>query len=181
MDLEQHSTIAVDTAKSKDIAESCIKLLETQKEIKTIEEQLNKVKEVEKTLSEQTIPNLMHSAGISMLKLADGSSVEINKKYYARIPASRQDEAFNWLREHGHEDLIKNDVSMSFGMKQDNEARSIAEDLRQKGFDVKQKTSVHHSTLFGFVREQIEDGKNVPHDLFGVYVRDKTKIITKDE
>lgn len=181
MDLEQESTIAVDTGLSSDIADSCNKLIATQKKIKTIEDQLKKEKDVESNLSENTIPNLMRKAGITMLKLADGSSVEINKKYYARIPASRQDEAFNWLREHGHEDLIKNDVSMSFGMKQDNEARSIAEDLRQKGFDVKQKTSVHHSTLFGFVREQIEDGKNVPHDLFGVYVRDKTKIITKDE
>ena len=181
MDLEQQSAVTVDTAASSDIAESCNKLLETQKKLKAIDEERKKYEDVERTLSEETIPNLMHNAGISMLKLADGSSVEINKKYYARIPASRQDEAFNWLREHGHEDLIKNDVSMSFGMKQDNEARSIAEDLKQRGFDVKQKTSVHHSTLFGFVREQIEDGKNVPHDLFGVYVRDKTKIITKDE
>ena len=48
---------------------------------------------------------------------------------------------------------------MSFGMKQDNEARSLAEDLRQKGYNVKQKTHVHHSTLSGFVKEQVSSGK----------------------
>jgi hypothetical protein len=39
---------------------------------------------------------------------------------------------------------------------------------------------VHHGTLSGFVKEQISSGNNVPHDLFGIYVADKTKIITKE-
>jgi hypothetical protein len=33
--------------------------------------------------------------------------------------------------------------------------------------------------LKAFVREQIEKGKNVPADLFGVYIANKTKITTK--
>ena len=180
MDLEQESTIAVDTGLSSDIADSCNKLIATQKKIKTIEDQLKKEKDVESNLSENTIPNLMRKAGITMLKLADGSSVEIGKKYLARIPASKQDQAFAWLRTNGFEDLIKNDVNLSFGMKQDNEARSLVQDLKDKGFAVQQKTHVHHSTLGGFVREQIENGKDVPHDLFGIFIKDKTKLTTKD-
>jgi len=35
-------------------------------------------------------------------------------------------------------------------------------------------------TLKAFVKEQIQDGKNVPVDLFGVYVASKTKITTKE-
>ena len=145
------------------------------------EEELKKLKEVETTLSEQTIPNLMQQAGLSLLKLADGSSVEVKPFYSARIPASKSDEAFNWLRENGHGDLIKNQVSLEFGMKQDNEAKSIVEELKSKGLPVKQKTTVHPSSLRGFVREQIQDlGKDVPADLFGTYVANKTKITTKE-
>ena len=107
MDLEQESTIAVDTGMSKDIADSCNKLIDTQKQLKAIDDKRKKLEEVERTLSEQTIPNLMQQAGISMLKLADGSSVEISKKYAARIPAAKSDEALSWLRENGFEDLIK--------------------------------------------------------------------------
>ena len=180
MDLEQESTIAVDTGMSSDIADSCNKLLETQKKIATAEEELSKLKEVETILSEQTIPNLMQQAGITMLKLADGSSVEITKKYAARIPTSKVDEAHDWLRANGFEDLIKNDLSLSFGMKEDNQAKALAQELIEKGFNVKQKTHVHHSTLAGFVKEQIQEGKEVPHDLFGVYVADRTKITTKE-
>ena len=181
MDLEAESIISVDTGMSADIAKYCNKLLETQKQILTTEEELKKLRDVEDTLSEQTIPNLMQQAGLSLLKLADGSSVEVKPFYSARIPASKSDEAFDWLRDNGHGDLIKNQVSLEFGMKQDNEAKSIIEELKAKGLPVKQKTSVHPSSLRGFVREQIQDlGKDVPAELFGTYVANKTKITTKE-
>ena len=181
MDLEAESIVKIDTGMSEDITNSCNKLLETQKKIEATEEELKKLKDVETTLSEQTIPNLMQQAGLSLLKLADGSSVEVKPFYSARIPASRSDEAFNWLRENGHGDLIKNQVSLEFGMKQDNEAKSIIEELKAKGLPVKQKTTVHPSSLRGFVREQIQDlGKDVPAELFGTYVANKTKITTKE-
>ena len=182
MDLEAESIVSIDTGMSSDIAESCNKLLDIQKKISTAEEEMKKLKEVETTLSEQTIPNLMQQAGISMLKLADGSSVEVKPFYSARIPASKSEEAFDWLRENGHGDMIKNQVSLEFGMRQDNEAKALVEELKQKGLAVQQKTSVHPSTLRGFVREQIQDlGKDVPAELFGTYVANKTKITTKEQ
>jgi hypothetical protein len=180
MDLEAESAVQVDTAMSSDIAQSCNKLLETQKQISKIDEQLKKFKEIETTLSEQTIPNLMQKAGVSLIKLKDGSSVEVKPFYAARIPLSKVEEAFGWLRQNGHGDLIKNNVMITFQRKQDNEAKSLVADLREKGHNVKQAEKVEPMTLKAFVKEQIQDGKNVPADLFGVYVANKTKIITKE-
>ena len=181
MDLEAESIVRIDVAMSSDITNSCNKLLETQKKIEATEEELKKLKDVETTLSEQTIPNLMQKAGVELIKLEGGISVEVKPFYSARIPASKSEEAFQWLRENGHGDLIKNQVSLEFGMKQDNEAKSIVEELKSKGLPVKQKTTVHPSSLRGFVREQIQDlGKDVPADLFGTYVANKTKITTKE-
>jgi len=181
MDLEAESIVKIDTGMSDDITNSCNKLLETQKKITTAEEELKKLKEVETTLSEQTIPNLMQQAGVELIKLAGGVSVEVKPFYSARIPASRSEEAFNWLRDNGHGDLIKNQVSLEFKMKQDNEAKALVEELKQKGLAVMQKTTVHPSSLRSFVREQIEDyGKDVPAELFGTYVANKTKITTKE-
>ena len=181
MDLEAESIVRIDVAMSSDITNSCNKLLETQKKIEATEEELKKLKDVETTLSEQTIPNLMQQAGVELIKLEGGISVEVKPFYSARIPASKSEEAFQWLRDNGHGDLIKNQVSLEFGMKQDNEAKSIVEELKSKGLPVKQKTTVHPSSLRGFVREQIQDlGKDVPADLFGTYVANKTKITTKE-
>ena len=180
MDLEAESAITVDTAVSSDIATSCNKLLETQKEIDKLEDKLQTFKTTETTLSEQTIPNLMQQAGVSLIKLKDGSSVEIKPFYAARIPSSKIEEAFEWLRINGHGDLIKNNVMLTFGRHQDNEAKSLVADLREKGHNVKQAEKVEPMTLKAFVKEQIQGGKNVPADLFGVYVASKTKITTKE-
>ena len=181
MDLEAESIVRIDLAMSTNITDSCKKLLETQKKIEATEEELKKLKDVETTLSEQTIPNLMQKAGVELIKLEGGVSVEVKPFYSARIPASKSEEAFQWLRDNGHGDLIKNQVSLEFGMKQDNEAKSIVEELKSKGLPVKQKTTVHPSSLRGFVREQIQDlGKDVPAELFGTYVANKTKITTKE-
>jgi len=176
MDLEAESIVRIDLAMSTNITDSCKKLLETQKKIEATEEELKKLKDVETTLSEQTIPNLMQKAGVELIKLEGGVSVEVKPFYSARIPASKSEEAFQWLRDNGHGDLIKNQVSLEFGMKQDNEAKSIVEELKSKGLPVKQKTTVHPSSLRGFVREQIQDlGRDVPAELFGTYVANKTK------
>ena len=181
MDLEAESIVKIDMAMSSNITNSCKKLLETQKKIAATEEELKKLKDVETTLSEQTIPNLMQQAGVELIKLEGGISVEVKPFYSARIPSSKSEEAFAWLRDNGHGDLIKNQVSLEFGMKQDNEAKSLVEELKAKGLPVKQKTTVHPSSLRGFVREQIQDlGKDVPAELFGTYVANKTKITTKE-
>lgn len=180
MDLEAESTIQVDATVSLDIAQSCNKLLETQKKMAAIDEQLKTLKATEATLSGQTIPNLMHKAGLSLIKLKDGSAVEVKPFYAASIPLSKADEAFTWLRDNGHGDLIKNNVLITFRCQQDNEAKSLVAELREKGHNVKQAEKVEPMTLKAFVREQIQDGKNVPADLFGVYVASKTKITTKE-
>jgi len=181
MDLEAESTLRVDTAMSVDIAKSCNKLLETQNEIKATEDQLKKLKEAETLLSEQTIPNLMQQAGISMLKLADGSSVEVKPFYAAKIPEAHIEEAYKWLRENGHGDLIKNNVSLTFGRNEDNVAATLVANLKRQGLNVNQQQKVDWQTLRAFVKEQIVDGKHVPVDLFGVYVANKTKITTKEK
>ena len=181
MDLEAESTITVDIAMTIDIAKSCNKLLETQNQISAFEEKLKQLKGTETTLSEQTIPDLMHRAGVSLIKLDDGSKVEVKPFYSARIPVSRTEEAFTWLRDNGHGDLIKNNVLLSFARSQDNEAKSLVAELRSKGHNVKQTEKVESMTLKAFVKEQIQEGKNVPSEVFGVYVASKTKITTKEE
>ena len=172
--------ITLDTTAMEDIATACNKLLDIQKEVSALEDQLKKKKEQELKLSEQDIPNLMQKAGAASIKLTDGTAVEIKPYYGARIPASRTEEAFDWLRENNFADLIKNNVTLTFGRNEDNSAKSLVDELRNKGHNVKQAEKVEPMTLKAFVREQIEKGKDVPSDLFGVYVATRTKITTKE-
>jgi type III secretion system FlhB-like substrate exporter len=181
MDLEAESIIKIDTAKSADIALNCNKLLETQKQIKKAEEEISKLKEAEVHLSDNVIPNLMREAGISKMELTDGSVVNVKPYYQAHINESFKERAHNWLRENGHGDLIKNNVTLEFGKGQDEIAQSVIQDAQSKGYNVKQKQGVHASTLKGWVREQIQEGKQVPNDMFGVYVANRVTIKKEDK
>jgi hypothetical protein len=140
------------------------------------EEHLKSLQTEARLLSEQEIPNLMQQAGVSMLRLADGSSVEVKPQYAAKIPISKQDEAYTWLRDNGYGDIIKNNVTVTFGKSEDNAARSVFHDLKEAGHNVVQKEKVEPMTLKAFVKEQIQNGHNIPMDLFGVYVANKTNI-----
>ena len=181
MDLAQESTlINVDTDKVKSISELCNRLLDLQEQAKRIEDNLKSKNDEIRMLSEQEIPNLMQEAGVSEFKLADGSSVSIKPFYAAKIPVSKTDEAFQWLTGNGYGDLIKNTVSLNFGKSEDNLANSLVEDLKSKGHNVSQKKKVEPQTLKAFVKEAIQNGQNVPMDLFGVYISNKTTIKTKE-
>ena len=165
----------------KEMADLCAEQASLEEEIKQLEEQLKAKAKAARKLSQEIIPAKMSELGLESLTLKDGSSVKVKQLVQASIPVRHREEAFKWLRDNGHGDLIKNQVTMEFGMKQDNEAKSIVEELKQKGLPVQQKQTVHPSSLRGFVREQIQDlGKDVPAELFGTYVANKTKITTKE-
>ena len=181
MDLEEMSTqINVDNSQIESVSKLCEELQAVQATVTELEDKLQEKKEEERKLSEERIPNMMHEMGVSLIKLKNGAAVEIKPFYAAKIPTDRVDEAFQWLRDNGQGDLIKNNVSLTFGKSQDEQAKMLVDELRNKGHNVKQAEKVEPMTLKAFVKEQIEKGKDVPADLFGVYVATRTKLTMKE-
>ena len=179
MDIEQMSAIDINQESVKSISEKCNQLKDLQTQIEYVEERLKKLKNQSRDLEERVIPEMMQEAGVSLLKLKDGSTVEVNPVYAAKIPESRVDEAFGWLRTKGFEDLIKNTVTASFNRGQDNQVSELIKVCEEHGFNYNKKEKVEPMTLKAFVREQVENGKELPFDLFGVYIANKTKITNK--
>jgi len=176
MNLEQLTTINIDTNQTKEISDLCNQLLSQNRKVEQAEKLLADAKAEQTRLSEEVIPAKMSEAGISMIKLEDGSSVEISPYYYAKIPEDKKADAFKWLRDNDFGDLIKNNLSVSFGKGEDSDAVKLKAELELKGLVVDQKEDVHWQTLRGFVREQTEKNKNIPSDLFGLYIANRTKI-----
>ena len=113
---------------------------------------------------------------ITKLKLKDGESVEIKKIYGASITPDYQEQAFTWLRNNGLGDIIKNDVTVTFGRGEDNKAATYAVLARGQGYEPVQKIGVHPQTLKAVVRERLESGQEMPSDLFKTYAGNSTKI-----
>jgi hypothetical protein len=109
----------------------------------------------------------------------DGLTVSRKMMVHASIPVDRKDEAFAWLREHNLDDIIKNDVTVSFGKGEDNIAGDVVGFLQERGFDPSTKTYVHPSTLKAFVKERVTDGKPIDLDLFGAFIANAAEIKRK--
>ena len=176
MDIEKMSSIDISQDNVKSITDKCHQLQELQQQYKDIEEQLSKTKNKVRDLEERIIPEMMQEAGVSKIKLKDGTEVEVKPFYAAMIPESRVEEAFGWLRGNGFEDLIKNTVTANFNRGQDNQVSELIKVCEEHGFAYSKKEKVEPMTLKAFVREQVEGGKKLPFDLFGVYIANKTKI-----
>ena len=154
-----------------------LKILEDS--IAAAEEELKKLKQQADAISGEVIPTMMQEMNISTLKLADGSAVEVKPVYGASISAEKKEEAFNWLRSEGLGDLIKNEVTVSFGRNEDNKALQYATLAQGQGFQPIQKLKVEPMTLKALVRERLESGKEMPAELFNVFAGNRTKITRK--
>ena len=179
LDIEAMSNIDISQDNIKSISDKCNDYNKLKKTIEQEEKKLSLLKNKARDLEERIIPEMMQEAGVSLLKLSDGSTVEVKPFYAAKIPESRVEEAFSWLRGKGFEDIIKNTVTASFNRGQDNEVSELIKVCEEHGFNYNKKEKVEPMTLKAFVKEQVEGGKELPFDLFGVYIANKTKITNK--
>jgi len=164
----------IDSAKK--LSDKVIELKDLEDEILNAEASIKKLKEKALQLSAIEIPAMMEEMHITKLKLKDGESVEIKKIYGASIPVDQKEEAFQWLRNNGLGDLIKNEITVTFGMGEDNKAASYVDLARGSGFEPIQKIGVNPMTLKALVRERLESGQDVPADLFKPFAGNQTKI-----
>ena len=150
-----------------------------QNDIEKTEENLKEKKKKLEHLSGEVIPTMMAEMGLAHLKLMDGSSVDVKPFYSANITVANKEKAFNWLRDNGLGDIIKNEISVSFGRNEENKAADYASLAQERGFQPTQKMKVEPMTLKALVRERTEAGKDMPTELFNIFVGNKTTIKRK--
>ena len=178
--MEKDQTEVIDkTSNIKSLANEVIKMRALEDEIKKDEEALKTKKKKLELVSGESIPTLLSEMGLSSLKLADGSSVDVKPYYSASISIANKEKAYSWLRTNGLGDIIKNEISVSFGRNEDNKAAEYAALAKGRGYQPTQKLKVEPMTLKALVRERIEAGKEMPTELFNIFVGNKTTIKRK--
>ena len=167
------------TENIRSLADQVERLESLNREIDFAEDQLKLKKKNLEHISGEIIPTMMSEMGLSHLKLMDGSSVDVKPNYSANITIANREAAFNWLRNNGLGDIIKNEISVSFGRNEDNKAADYAALAQERGFQPTQKLKVEPMTLKALVRERLEAGKEMPTEIFNIYVGNKTTIKRK--
>ena len=158
------------------LADQVEKLDSLNKRLALQEDNIKNTKKDIDRLSGEVIPTMMTEMGLSELKLQDGSHLKVSTSYKAHITEANKEMAFNWLRDNGLGDIIKNEISVSFGRGEDNKAAHYAELAKGQGLEPTQKLKVEPMTLKALVRERIEAGKEMPTEIFGVFTENKTTI-----
>ena len=168
--------IIKNTGGVQSLADQVERLEAMQQQLEIQEEAVKEKKKQIQHISGEVIPTMMSEMGLAELKLHDGSHLKVSTSYRATITEANKEAAFNWLRENGLGDIIKNEISVSFGRNEDNKAADYAELAKGQGFQPTQKMKVEPMTLKALVRERIEAGKDMPTEIFGVFSENKTTI-----
>ena len=176
---EDQQEVIQKTDNIQSLADQVEKLNSLQQKIELQEDNLKNTKKQFEHLSGEVIPTMMAEMGLSHLKLMDGSSVDVKPNYSATITVANREAAFNWLRQNGLGDIIKNEISVSFGRNEDNKAADYAALAKERGYQPTQKLKVEPMTLKALVRERIEAGKEMPTEIFNIFVGNKTTIKRK--
>lgn len=168
----------VDDSSLKALADKC-KILEfTEEEIVQLEDQLKEKKEAARKLSEEDIPQFLAEKGLASITLDNGTEVKITEEVRPGVKVADRPYVYSWLRDNGYGDLIKSNVSVSFGMGEDSQAIKLKAAIQDLGMVGTEKEDVHYQTMKAFVTEQHKKGVSLP-DEFGVYVANKTKLVQK--
>jgi len=146
-----------------------------------LEDELSKVKNQLKELTERDLVKLMSEANMTALTLeGEGNYPEVTFEkvnfYSAKIPEEKEIEAFAWLHDQGHGDIVKTQISVSLGMGERDLAQQVEKSISDAGADYSSKLTVHSATLKSFVKTEVEAGRAIPLDLFGAYIGEIVKL-----
>ena len=158
------------------LASYVIQLQSLEDEVKIMEDNLKRKKEAADKISEEVIPEIMEQMKLKTLKLQDGSAIEVKEIYGASIPVANREGAYKWLRDNDLGDLIKNEITVSFGRGEDNKANNYASLAESNGYQPSQKMKVEPMTLKALYRERVEKQLDLPSEHFNLFKGNKTKI-----
>jgi|TARA_X000000950_G_scaffold154810_1_gene189929 hypothetical protein len=147
-----------------------------EKAVNDLERKLKDEKKALLKMTDEDLPTMLAEIGLSSMKLDDGSEVTVKQTYGASILVDNRPAAYDWLREHGYDDIIKNTVACTFGRGEDDKASAFKAFAEKEGYVAEQETGIHHSTLRAFVKERVENGDDFPMELFGAYVGQRAII-----
>ena len=158
------------------VASLARQIRDKEERISSLEEELKAEKKTLLKLTDEDMPAMLAEIGISSFSLDDGSTVEVKQTYGASILVDNRPKAYEWLRDNGYDDIIKNTVLCQFGRGEDDLASAFAAFAQKQGYVPEQKTEIHPQTLRAFVKERVEEGDAFPMELFGAWVGQRAVI-----
>ena len=170
-------SIVVPAKSAERIGVLVTRALELADDLKSLELFITDKKRELKELLEGELPQAMSDANCKEFKASDGRKVTVKYEVFAHITKDKEAEAFAWLKDNGHESLIKHEIKVSLDRGKDNVAKEIVARLQSDyGVEPSDKLMVHPQTLSAFCREQIAAGNDLPTETLGIHAATVARI-----
>ena len=123
------------------------------------------------------IPSKMQEIGLDKVEV-EGNTVSLTTFVSGTMPKDpiQKDIALSHLREIGASDFIKNKITVSFGVTEDNRAKALQADLESQGFPTDAVTWVEPMTLKKIIKEYVGNGKEIDLEIFNASIGTVAKI-----
>lgn len=104
----------------------------------------------------------MTAAGLTELKLEDGSTLAVKEDVNVSVSQDNQRAAYRWLRDHELGSIIKNVASIDLRAAGDEFVQALNDLAGSAGVDIETKETIHAATLKATVKELLEKGTVLP-------------------
>jgi hypothetical protein len=170
------------------LSQLCMQLMEAERKMDDAEKAFKAAKAYHFQISSEDIPLLMSEIGIKEITLSTGEKVSIKDEIACSITEAREEAAFKWLEDNGHDSIIKTEVIVYFGKGEFEKAVELRDKLADdEELDVTPllTRNVHAQTLKSWLKQKIELEQSedkpendvaVPLELFGAMPYSMTKI-----
>lgn len=127
------------------------RLVQKRKDIAFIEEKLKEAKKEEATMSNEEIPTLLLSRGLSSIRLDTGEKIDIIEKLFVGVPKDKTKRSviFKFLVENEGKYLIKKELTV------EEPEEHIIEYLRKKGIPFVNELNVNTNSFRAFLSAKL--------------------------
>jgi len=170
----------------KTVAKLAAEQVKLENQIVVAERQLADLKAKLAAMRTEALPEAMKQLHLTEIKLDNGATVSVKDDLNCNIKADNKPAAHAWLREHGHGDIIKNDLTFSFGPGEREVCDEIISVADDRDWEYSIKEAVHAQTLNAWAKRQQEavadmppeqaKEQTIPEDLISVFRYSVAKV-----
>lgn len=145
-------------------------LLYAEKEIKTLQANIDARQHEINLIMNTLLPDLMLTLGMDELPLKDGRVIEIIDILSMSISEERRPLVIEWLKKHGGEELIIPTITYEFKREDNDIAYDVLNDVMQiHAIMGDLKEAFNTQSLKAWCRKQLAKGVELPKELLGFF------------
>jgi hypothetical protein len=174
---EEQAAAPIHNSQLEGISNLAREQIDLQGKVEFAESELKDLKKLHKQVSQVDLPEALMSVGMTSFKMDSGEEISIKDQLRMSIAKKNKGECIQWLVDNGYSTIIKNTVTISFDMGDEDGVDNLLDLLHtNKYLHPVVDEAVNTATVKAIAKERMEDGLEFPMEIFGGFTYRESKI-----